>query len=515
MRNNFLFVFAVIFTSGIILTAHSLFANLGAIFLPASIFILLILSIIFRKKDIVFLSLLFAAIFLLGAFRYYTYNKIDRNNVKNYITGSPALVHGLVASDPEGSKTGNKIGFTLRARSIKIGRTTHEVNGFILVNSYNMEANGFRYGDIVVLQGIVNKPYSFGYKKTAVNYTEYLADKRIYAVLSIRKSFRVEKLGEDKGFFARFPRNIYRVRHRLEQHIEHYFSPPFDSVLSAILLGKRRGIPDAITDSFSKTGTLHILAISGLHVGIIYFLLMIILKLFRIPPMLSIILSIAFLACFAVLTGARASIIRATAMFSILGLSGIFRRKMAIYDVIGLSCVAILLVNPNQVFNMGFILSYVAILSLVAISPILFRAFHVKVALRNSDPLSKKARYWVIRPFLVSLAAYAGLMPLIAGYFGLVCPIVVVANLFIIPLLTLTMASGLLFITLGLLAKSMAVIFSAGTWLFLTFLINTVKVMKNVPFGHFEVNPPGANVIIFYYIILILLIMRLTNRLST
>jgi competence protein ComEC len=512
MRNHFLSVAAIIFIAGIFLTSRMVFASLGSAFFPIAIAGSVVLLAIFRKKDAVFLALLCLTIFFLGGFRYYSYNRIDKANIKYFITGNPVTVQGVIASDPEKSRSGKKVSFILNTQDVRMGKSAHEATGFLQVNSYNLEASELRYGDKVALEGVLNEPSSYSYKRSGFNYVEYLADRRVYAVLSVRKSSQVNKVGEEKGWAGIFPRTLYAVRNKIGNHIENHFEPPHDSLISAILLGKRSGIPRNITDSFSKTGTLHILAISGLHVGIIYFVLLFVLRLMKVPANASCIFSIAFLVCFAVLTGARASIVRATAMFSILALAGVFRRKVTIYNVIGLSCMAILLVRPNQVFNAGFILSYAAIISIIAISPVLFKVFRVNTALREKDLFKKKARFWLLRPFLVSLSVFLGLWPLIARYFAIICPIVVIANLLIIPLLILSMVSGILFITVGYLAGSIAVIFSGGTWLFLSILINTAKFLQNIPFGHFVVGPVGALTIISYYFILILILIALNTR---
>jgi competence protein ComEC len=233
---------------------------------------------------------------------------------------------------------------------------------------------------------------------------------------------------------------------------------------------------------------LHILAISGLHVGIIYFALKVILKILRVGRNLSVILTVIFLMGFAIMTGARPSILRAATMFSILAFTGIRGRKTGIFNLIGLSCLIILLANPNQVFNTGFILSYAAVLSIVTIPPLLSRAF----------PAGTK--HFLLKSLLVSLAANIGLMPLIAYYFGLVSPIAVIANLIVVPLLIVIMGSGLLFMTLGLLSGFLGLLFSGSVWIWLVALVNSVRVLREAPFAYFEVRPPHIWMIALYYI---------------
>lgn len=491
MKNFHLLLLAFVFICGIVLAAFSVFASFHSGFLVFTAVILFIPLVLLRKRDILFVTLLVCLVFLFGAIRYNIFNRVDESDVKNiYLQPSggrkAVLLQGKVASDPEESRTGKKISFILEAGCIKKESGAEQARGFVLVNAYDKKVFSYKYGDIIALRGFPGEPFSF-IKEQKFDYKKYLENKRIYSVLNVKKGFFSEKISEDKSLAARAIRSIYFMRGKTEAHIKNYLKPPHDSILIAILLGKRRGIPREITDLFAKTGTLHILAISGLHVGIIYFALKIILKILRVKKSLSVILIVLFLACFAVMTGARASILRAATMFSILALGELLKRKTGVFNLIGLSCLIILMINPNQAFDVGFILSYTAVLSIVGIPPLFYRIF--------------SGRY-LLKPILISAAVYIGIIPLSAYYFGLISPIAVVANLIVIPLLSMIMASGLLLVTLGSLFTFMGVIFSESVWAFLTMLINSVKFLKSVPFSYFEVKAPAAWAIIIYYLVI-------------
>ncbi|NQU95937.1 MAG: ComEC family competence protein [Candidatus Omnitrophica bacterium] len=504
MKNSYLLYFSVAFICGILLASFGIFENLSPLTFTISIIILFTLLSIFIKKDLLFFALLFLLMSLLGFARYSTFNIIDNNNVKNY-TYTPqetVFIQGKVGSDPEEKPGGKKETFTLEARSIKLHDKWRSITGLTLVNLRGENKIPFQYGDIVILEGALKEP-SYYKIRSSFDYRRYLANKRIYSVLSVKSAFFRKKIGEDRECASQFIRAIYSIRASLETRIEKYLRPPYDSILSAILLGKRQKMPSALKDIFAKTGTLHILAISGLHVGIIYFAVIIILKILRIRHNAAIVLSVLFLICFAILTGARASILRATTMFSILALGGIFKRKISIFNLIGLSSLAILMVNPNQLFDLGFILSYTAVLSIVTMAPLFYRAFSKNRVPGRFDTAGKRAKQYMLGSVSVSLAAWLGLLPLIAYYFGLVSPIVVIANLIVVPLLFAVMGSGILFVTLGFLSHFLAAILSQSTWFLLFILISSVKFLKNIPFSYFDVNQPHLLAIIAYYLILL------------
>ena len=468
MKNYYILFISVVFICSLILTSLAVFEFCRPQALAASIIAVFTLLTLSFKRDSLFIASFFLLVFLLGIVRYNTFNIIDENHIKNYARYSQntALMEGTVASDPKGSRGGKKRSFILEVNSIRSDGNRRDTTGFVLVNLYGDRRPLFRYGDIACLEGSLYQPFSYK-KQSRFDYGKYLANKRIYSILSVKKGLIQKKVGEDKRITISTRRALYSLRAKFESHIEAYLAHPYSSILTAILLGKRQKIPSGLNDIFAKTGTLHILAISGLHVGIIYFALRVILKIFRIQKNLSIILSVLFLASFTILAGARPSIIRATTMFSILGLGEILRRKISIFNLLGLSSFIILMVNPNQIFDMGFIFSYTAVLSIICISPMLYDIFKV----RNKANF----KYYLSTSVSVSLAAWLGLAPLIAYYFGLVSPVCVLANLVVIPLLFMIMGFGILFLSLGLLSKFLATVFSQSIWFFLITLVNSVS----------------------------------------
>ena len=507
MRNFHLFFINASFLCGIILASKGCFKYIppGVVIVFIILtFALLVLSV---NKERAFLFLFVITVFLLGGFRYLAFNVIDGDNIKNYTenTQRKVVVRGEIASDP--SNPGKKTTFTLSCASVKTDGTWKNARGLALVK-INTGAKKesvkplFQYGDTVILEGNLRRPYNYG-RKTNFDYRKYLADKRIYAILNVKKGFLSEKIGEDRKIKVRIFRAVYSLRAKLQTRIDGFLKEPYSSIAAAILLGKREKLSLSVRDIFVKTGTLHILAISGLHVGIIYFALRIFLKLLRLGTSASLIMSILFLAGYAVLAGARPSILRATTMFSIFALGGILKRKMGIYNLIGLSSLMILGFNPNQLFDLGFILSYTAVLSIVGITPVFYKIFFVDKVMTKDFSAFNKTRYLLLRSVSVSLAAWTGLMPLIAYFFGILSPIVVIANLVVIPLLSMVMVSGILFLSLGFLSNFLAGIFSESAQFFLFIMLRCAGFLKNLPFSYFKINPISIYTVISLYVMIL------------
>ncbi|MCQ9206583.1 MAG: ComEC family competence protein [Omnitrophica bacterium] len=501
MRNFHLLFIAIVFICGILAAAYSVFAFLSTTFLFCVAIALFAFLVLYRKKDVPFLIFLCILVFLAGSIRYNIFNRIDKPNIKNFLPflRDEVLLYGKVASDPEESPAGKKENFVLEAASAGDGSRNYRTSGFVFVNVYDKNSRGFKYGDMVTLRGILRQPFSYRSKQN-FDYRKYLENKRIYSTFNVKQGSFSEKVGEDEGFVTRGIRGLYSIRERLERHINEYLKAPYDAMLTAILIGKRKGIPGGLKELFAKTGTLHILAISGLHVGIIYFALRVILKILGLPRGVAAVLTVVFLMCFAVLTGARASILRAATMFSILAFGEILKRKTGSFNLLGLSGLIILMINPNQVFNTGFILSYMALLSILGISPLFYRIFRLgNNASGKNDTVGKRIRRYLLRPISVSLAIFVGLTPLSAYYFGLITPVVILANLAVIPLLFLVMASGILFVSLGFLSRFLALAFSQSAEIFLVGLVKSVEFLEKVPFAYFKVKPPTIPALLAYY----------------
>lgn len=510
MKNFYLLYASALFITAVVLTSWGIFEGL-----PPAIFAILVLAafascVLLRKNDALF-NLFFAGlIFFAGVARYNAFNTVSEDNIKNYIFYPPReiLVEGKVSSDVEESAGGRKIAFTLETRAVKSGNCLRKTNGFVLVSLYGERSFKPEYADLVALEGCIRRPFSYG-RDSRFDYGKYLADKRIYCALNVKKESLAAIIGRDRSPPSEIMRAIYSFRDRLNACIEKSLAPPADSVLAAILLGKRKKIPPPLKDTFAKTGTLHILAISGLHVGIIYFALRIILKILRIGRNPSIIFSVLFLIFFAALAGSRASVVRAALMFSILAFGEMLNRKISVFNLIGLSCLLILAVNPNQAFDAGFILSYTAVLSIVGISPALSRAFRAGGPPRRPAAPWQHARYYLLKSLAVSMAVWLGLTPLVAYYFGLISPVMVIANLIVIPLAFMIIGSGLLLVFTASLSKFLGAVFAASSSFFIHALISSVIALKNIPFSYFRVKPPHLAGLIAYYILLLAVV---TNR---
>jgi competence protein ComEC len=216
------------------------------------------------------------------------------------------------------------------------------------------------------------------------------------------------------------------------------------SVLAALTLGYQEEISDDLYEAYSNSGAMHILSVSGLHVGIIYavftFLFSFLEKLPRGKILKSLII-ITLLMTYAFITGLSPSVLRASIMFSLVAFGNSFLYKSKIYNTIFFSALILLLINPNYLFDIGFQLSYVAVLGIVFFQPMF----------KNLLVVHNKPLRWCWELFCVSIAAQIATFPLGMFYFSKFSNYFLLTNYLAIPISTLIIYAGvLLFVVPGI-----------------------------------------------------------------
>jgi len=216
-------------------------------------------------------------------------------------------------------------------------------------------------------------------------------------------------------------------------------------IIQALLLGQRNDISAETYNNYKNAGAVHILAVSGLHIGVLLLLLQFLLRpLERLPKgkTLKLIVIVVLLWGFALIAGLSASVVRAVTMFSFVAYALYLNRPSNTFNILALSMFFILLViDSNLLFQVGFQMSYAAVLAIVWIYPLLQQFW---------NPKNKVIRYfWQL--LSVSIAAQLGVLPISLFYFHQFPGLFFISNLLIIPALGLILGMGMLVILLALL----------------------------------------------------------------
>jgi competence protein ComEC len=235
------------------------------------------------------------------------------------------------------------------------------------------------------------------------------------------------------------------LRETINSKLNNYnFKPDELAIIKALILGQRQDISSEIYNSYTNAGAIHILAVSGLHVGIILLLLTFVLKpieYIKKGKVIKVVLILIFLWSFAIIAGLSASVTRAVTMFSIIAIAMHWKRPTNIYNTLAISIFILLLFKPTFLLDVGFQMSYLAVIAIVSIQPLIYKLW--KPNLKAIDYL------WQI--FTVTVAAQFGVIPISLYYFHQFPSLFFVSNLAIIPFLGVILGFGILIIILALL----------------------------------------------------------------
>ncbi|MFH4967665.1 ComEC/Rec2 family competence protein [Gaetbulibacter sp. M240] len=237
----------------------------------------------------------------------------------------------------------------------------------------------------------------------------------------------------------------YKFRTAVNSKLKkHPFSTSELAIINALLLGQRQDLSPEEYKNYADAGAIHILAVSGLHVGVILLIFSFLLKPLdplRHGPAIKTVLLLFILWGFAFVAGLSPSVTRATTMFSVVSIAQNLKRPTNIYNTLVTSMFLILLFKPLYIFDVGFQLSYAAVFAIVSIDPYLFRLWKPKYKITKI--------YW--RTLTVTIAAQLGILPLSLYYFHQFPGLFFISNLVIIPFLGLILGFGILVILLVVL----------------------------------------------------------------
>jgi len=327
--------------------------------------------------------------------------------------------------------------YIVSAKNIQDKKAT----GKILLNiTRTPEMEELQPGDLVALPFMVSEintplnPHQF-------NYRAYMVNLGVSGQLNLSRNEILNMKVSNSGL----RRLAGQVRNKIIAELrQHEFAPQELAIVQALLLGQRQDISPEVYSNYAAAGVIHILAVSGLHVGIILLLLNHLLKpveRIRYGKQLKTILLIFLLWGFAVLAGLSPSVVRAVSMFSFIAIAMQLNRRGSVLNALFTSLIFLLLINPHFIFQVGFQLSYAAVLSIVLIQPHLYGLF---------IPRFRLFKYmWGI--LTVTIAAQIGVLPLSLFYFHQFPGLFFVSNLVILPFLGVLLGLGILVMLLAVI----------------------------------------------------------------
>ncbi|CAN5309601.1 ComEC/Rec2 family competence protein [soil metagenome] len=302
------------------------------------------------------------------------------------------------------------------------------VTGKIIVYFQKDSAGtGLNYGDRILinkpLQPIKNSGNPGGF-----NYERYASFQGIFHTVYLKKSDWINLHNNYGNGFRKF---VYAAREKLVSILRRYIiGEEQKGFAEALLIGYKADLDKDLLQAYTNSGVVHIIAISGLHLALIYVLLVSVFK--RTPfikksKILQIIFVLACLWFFSILTGASASVLRSALMFTFIAAGQIAGKKASIYNSLSVSAFILLCINPYVLWDVGFQLSYTAIVSIVTFQKAIYNFVYIKN--KHVDKI------WQL--ISVTIAAQIFTFPVCIYYFHQFPLLFLLSNLIAIPLSTI------------------------------------------------------------------------------
>ncbi len=374
----------------------------------------------------------------------------------------------------EGEVQGNGLSFPFQVETLRpVGEEGKEEGGTVLVQGERFWAVG--YGDRLVLRGKLVRPQSGG----TFSYRDYLARHGICALL--QRAQVVERLPGQGGFWG--ARLLYGVRSWARQRLEGLLPEPQASLLVGILLGTRAGIPSEVQEAFSRSGTSHILAISGWNITIVAGFLAAAGRF--LPRRLSPFLAASGILLYTLFVGAGAAVLRAAFMGLLYVLAREVGRPGHGPTALMAAAWAMTLWDPLLLWDTSFQLSFSATMGMLVFVPIWM------------ESLARWPRF-LAESLAATLASQLLTWPLMALYFRQFSLVVPLANLLACPALSPLMLLGTLTLLLATL-PGLGTILQGLTWLVASYMLGVVEWSGGLPWAALPLPPLGVGFLVAYY----------------
>lgn len=429
------------------------------------------------------------------------YNSLDCQQKHNYVKG---IVRSLPVYKWQ-KWNRRRCSFILEIDSYKQEDVWLKARGLSQVSISDSQLM-YDYGDNLLIYGDI-KRLSGNSQNLSQGYAGYLGRKGIHTAIDIRDDADIVVITKANKFS--WKKNINHFRHKVQQRLRKRLPYPDNAMLSAMLVGRRENVPQYLEKLFIKTGTIHILSVSGLHVAILSGMLIFLLKSLRCNKKLLVFLVILFLAAYIIAAGERTPIIRASIMIAVYLVSTAIDRDFDIYSALFFSGLIILFLNPMQVFDPGFQLSFACVFSIVYLTPKLENIFPLDRAIPYAtkiEYMKRKLLKYSVKALSSSIAVFIGVWPIVAFHFKVISPVSIIANLIVIPFLGIILLSGILILIIP-------AVFSV-LWYFVSNIIHglfyamwyIIGFLSDMSLAYFEISGLSPMLIVLYYTTLYLVV---------
>jgi len=467
----------------------------------AAILAVLLFLVATGSKNRAFPCLL-ASLFLLGVLtvQLYLQPHASRDHIARHAGKERLTVEGMVCAPPRIMPEKTRLVIDTR-RIIRDGDAV-PVRGKILLSVKDSNIV-FGYGNYIRASTRLKKPRNFD-NPGGFDYERYLLYRGIRLHGHVGRSSEIVIMRQSAGGYLRT--RLERYRSLIRERILKGAPAPEGDVLQALILGEKEAIPEEIIQGFNRAGVSHILAISGLHVGIVAFIcfavaralmrsseqLLLRYNVFKVSALCSIVPVIGY----AFIAGLRISTIRAVIMILCYLAALLIGRGRDLLNILAFAAFLILVISPASLFDVSFQLSFTAVAAILLVTP----ALSSMIPQAAGQGIFRRGMNAVVLFILVSLAAVIGTAPLIALSFNRISTVTLLSNLLVIPVIGfVVLPLGMLLTVTAPFAPVASVLIAVASF-FIRITTSIIEFLSSFPFASIPVTTPTLPEIVLYYL---------------
>lgn len=467
-----------------------------------------IFSFVFKSKAKIFVLLYFVFAFsiLNCKFQIKDYDTLFLNSPNKNVT-----LKGVISSIPE-TKNENQTRFYFDVEKFKLNKNEENISlskpnkTFVYLNENINNYRTLKIGDELILKGNFDIPFE-SKNPSQFSYRDYLKTKKVFTVFYV-KSENYNKIGISPNCKWSFLRQINDIRDDIICKHSKYLGKHKLELLGGVVFGDEAINPTfELQQSFLHSGLTHLLAASGLNVGLIFAVCFFIFQLLNLPYKLNIILNMGLILLYLCMTGFPVPVVRAAIMIEFVLFGKLINREARSINLISLAAFLMLIKNPLLIKDISFQLSFLVTFGLILSSETFLKYFPFKDKL----PMTIKAD--IIAPIISQI----WVLPLQMFYFNSFTLYSIVANILVLPFITIVSFVGFVSAFLALipyLGNYVIKITDSFLNYLLGLIINISNLFLTAPYSLVDTYKPTILQILFYYAIIIFLVLNIKQKLK-
>lgn len=398
-----------------------------------------------------------------------------------YFVDKEIVLEGVVQSKTIFSET--KSTYVVKVEKLMYADKVYRIEEKMLLNYYDRQV--LDLNDEVRIRGVLLLPKE-NTNPGLFNYRLYLQTKKIYTTLNANSTYvDIISKGElSHGMLLRV-----KFKERIKGILDTTLNEKNSNIMNSIVLGDSSFLDDETGTRFRELGLSHILAVSGLHIGIIYMFISKALRLLSIDKRKSVVVALIIIWSYGYLIGFPASVLRSSIMFSLLSLSSLVYRRYDSINTLSLAAFLLLFIKPLWIYDVGFQLSFVATASIIILTPRIKWLISI---------YSKKGAKLLSTLFAVQI----GLLPVLAYHFNSYAVMSLISNLILIPIFSFSLILCLVLILMSLVSINLSILLGFLLNVILDFTNLIIDIFYNFSFLNISLPSLGIGYILCYYLMI-------------